>query len=218
MKSLNKFLTKKITRVELEKFISENSSDRLTLDLGCSNSPYSHYFKNRIGLDVNKGRGVDVVADAHDLPFEDGKFDIILCTEVLEHLHSPHVAISEMKRVLKVGGKLILTTRFIFPIHDAPGDYFRYTKYGLRYLFKDWNVISLVEEVGTKDAFAVLLQRIGFQTDLLGGMATKIMVFALARLINAMPSLIRDEFGDIRKQSRENNILTSGYYLVANKK
>ncbi|KKQ15996.1 MAG: hypothetical protein US30_C0025G0008 [Candidatus Moranbacteria bacterium GW2011_GWF2_36_839] len=183
-----------------------------------SNSPYSHYFKNRIGLDVNKGRGVDVVADAHDLPFEDGKFDIILCTEVLEHLHSPHVAISEMKRVLKVGGKLILTTRFIFPIHDAPGDYFRYTKYGLRYLFKDWNVISLVEEVGTKDAFAVLLQRIGFQTDLLGGMATKIMVFALARLINAMPSLIRDEFGDIRKQSRENNILTSGYYLVANKK
>ncbi|KKT52734.1 MAG: Methyltransferase type 11 [Candidatus Yanofskybacteria bacterium GW2011_GWF1_44_227] len=152
------------------------------------------------------------------LPFEDGKFDIILCTEVLEHLHSPHVAISEMKRVLKVGGKLILTTRFIFPIHDAPGDYFRYTKYGLRYLFKDWNVISLVEEVGTKDAFAVLLQRIGFQTDLLGGMATKIMVFALARLINAMPSLIRDEFGDIRKQSRENNILTSGYYLVANKK
>ncbi|HAU07826.1 MAG: hypothetical protein A2568_03515 [Candidatus Yanofskybacteria bacterium RIFOXYD1_FULL_44_17] len=218
MKSLNKFLTRKITRVELEKFISENSSDRLTLDLGCSNSPYSHYFKNRIGLDVNKGRGVDVVADAHDLPFEDGKFDIILCTEVLEHLHSPHVAISEMKRVLKVGGKLILTTRFIFPIHDAPGDYFRYTKYGLRYLFKDWNVISLVEEVGTKDAFAVLLQRIGFQTDLLGGMATKIMVFALARLINAMPSLIRDEFGDIRKQSRENNILTSGYYLVANKK
>ncbi|HBT80823.1 MAG TPA: hypothetical protein DEB13_02705 [Candidatus Yanofskybacteria bacterium] len=218
MKSLNKFLTRKITRVELEKFISENSSDRLTLDLGCSNSPYSHYFKNRIGLDVNKGRGVDVVADAHDLPFEDGKFDIILCTEVLEHLHSPHVAISEMKRVLKVGGKLILTTRFIFPVHDAPGDYFRYTKYGLRYLFKDWNVISLVEEVGTKDAFAVLLQRIGFQTDLLGGMATKIMVFALARLINAMPSLIRDEFGDIRKQSRENNILTSGYYLVANKK
>src|SRR3989339_113906 len=218
MKSLNKFLTRKITRVELEKFISENSSDRLTLDLGCSNSPYSHYFKNRIGLDVNKGRGVDVVADAHDLPFEDGKFDIILCTEVLEHLHSPHVAISEMKRVLKVGGKLILTTRFIFPIHDDPGDYFRYTKYGLRYLFKDWNVISLVEEVGTKDAFAVLLQRIGFQTDLLGGMATKIMVFALARLINAMPSLIRDEFGDIRKQSRENNILTSGYYLVANKK
>lgn len=218
MKFLNKFLTKKITRVELEKFISENSSDKLTLDLGCSNSPYSHYFKNRIGLDVNEGRGVDVVADAHDLPFEDGKFDIILCTEVLEHLHSPHVAISEMKRVLKVGGKLVLTTRFIFPIHDAPGDYFRYTKYGLRHLFKDWDIVSLIEEVGTKDVFAVLLQRIGFQAHFRGGYITKALVFLLAKFVRFIPSPIVCEFGDINKSIKEANILASGYYLIAERK
>jgi len=100
------FLTKKITRTNLEKFIKKESSDKLTLDLGCANSPYSRYFKNRVGVDIEPGQGVNVTADAHQLPFEDEKFDVILCTEVLEHLHTPHVAISEMNRVLKKRRKI----------------------------------------------------------------------------------------------------------------
>ena len=119
-------LTSKITRQKLELFIQKYKSDGLTLDIGCSNSPYIKYFPNRIGLDIQDGPNVDIVADIHKLPFEDGKFDNILCTEVLEHLHSPHLAIAEMKRVLKSGGKLILSTRFIFPLHETPNDYYRF--------------------------------------------------------------------------------------------
>lgn len=215
---MKKFLTDKITRARLKEFIARNSSDKLTLDLGCADSPYSHYFSNRIGLDIEPGKGVDVVADAHDLPFEDERFDVILCTEVLEHLHTPHAAISEMRRVLKRGGMLILTTRFVFPIHNAPGDYFRYTKYGLRYLFRDWEIVSLTEEVDTKDAFAVLLQRVGFQANFRGGAVIKAAVFLLARVVHFMPSPIKTEFGDIKKMAQENNILTSGYYLITKKK
>ena len=208
------FLTSKITRNKLGSFISGHSSDKLTLDLGCSGSPYSKYFKNRVGFDIKKGEGVDVVGDAHKLPFEDNKFEIILCTEVLEHLHSPDIAISEMRRVLKKDGILILTTRFIFPIHDAPHDYYRYTKYGLKYLFKDWNILELNEEVRTMETFSVLLQRIGYQTKLKANTFVKILVFLFAKLVALTSFLIVKEYGDIKKTTTEKNILTSGYYLV----
>lgn len=211
-------LTKKITRINLDKFISKYSSDKLTLDLGCSGTPnYSKYFKNRVGVDIAAGEGVDIVADAHKLPFEDEKFEIILCTEVLEHLHSPQIAISEMKRVLKKGGLLILTTRFIFPIHDAPNDYYRFTKYGLKFLFNDWEILELREETGTKDAFAVLAQRVGFQSKLKCNFFMKAVLFLLAKIILKSPDLIKKEYGDIGHRQEEKNIMSCGYYLACKK-
>ena len=210
-------LTSKITRKELDRFVINNKSNKLTLDLGCSNSPYSQYFSNRVGFDISKGKGVDVVGDAHNLPFEDEKFDNILCTEVLEHLHTPQKAIAEMKRVLKKDGKLILTTRFLFPLHDIPHDYYRYTKYGLRNLFKDWNIVELREEVNTIKTIAVLLQRIGYQSKLRGGKVTKVFLFLLAKLVAKLSFFVVKEYGDIGKTKKESDIMASGYYLVAKK-
>lgn len=211
-------LTSKITRRELEEFIKKHGDSGLTLDLGCGGAPYKKYFPNRIGCDVKPGLEVDVVGDAHKLPFEDEKFDNILCTEVLEHLHSPHIAISEMKRVLKRGGKLILTTRFIFPLHDIPQDYYRYTKYGLKYLFRDWEILELKEETTTLGGIAVLLQRIGYQCEILNFKPFKLIFFLGAKILSLFPSLITREYGDISKKTQEKNILTSGYYLVCRKK
>jgi SAM-dependent methyltransferase len=218
MKSIKKVLTSKITREKIENFIKNYSTDKLTLDLGCANSWYTKYFKNRIGLDIYKGKGVDVVGDAHSLPFEDNKFDLILCTEVLEHLHSPQIAISEMHRVLKKDGLLILTTRFIFPLHDSPNDFYRYTKFGLEYLFKEgWRIERLEEEVNTKNTIAVLIQRIGYQTNLKGGVFVKIFIFLIAWLIYVLPNFIKEEYGNMSKSIKVDNILTSGYYLVCRK-
>ncbi len=210
-------LTSKITRQKLDLFIRKYQSRKLTLDIGCSNSPYAKYFPNRVGLDIHTGQGVDIVADAHQLPFKDEKFDNVLCTEVLEHLHSPHLAISEMKRVLKLGGKLILSTRFIFPLHDVPNDYYRYTKYGLKYLFKDWQIIELKEEVNTLTTLAVLLQRIGYQCEILGFKPLKLLFFLKAKIVSWFSFIITKEYGDIRKEQLETNIMASGYYLVARK-
>lgn len=217
-KTLNKIgLTSKLTRNRLAGFIEKHKGNGLTLDIGCAYSPYAEYFPNRVGFDIKPGPGVDMVGDAHHLPFENEKFDNVLCTEVLEHLHSPELAISEMRRVLKRGGILILSTRFIYPIHDAPDDFYRYTKYGLKYLFRDWEILELEEETDTKDTFATLIQRIGYQTKLKGGIFTKAVIFFLARIISFLPSLIKKEFGNIDKSIEEKNILTSGYYLVCKK-
>jgi len=217
---LKKFLRKKITRPRLDAFLSKHSTNKLTLDLGCGGSPYMKYFKNRVGFDIAERKNVDIVGDVHNLPFENEKFDIILCTEVLEHSHSPHIAIKEMKRVLKPGGSLILTTRFIFPIHDAPYDFYRYTKYGLWHLFRDWEILELEEETNTIETLAVLLQGIAFQTELHGGKITKFFLFSLAKIILKLSFLTKEEFGDRRLKNTviEKSILTSGYYLVCKKK
>jgi len=220
---INKFLlkiglTSKITRPRMEKFIKMHRSLALTLDLGCGRASYKKYFPNRIGFDVRSGPEVDVVGDAHKLPFENEKFDNILCTEVLEHLHSPYIAISEMKRVLKQGGKLILTTRFIFPLHDIPHDYYRFTKYGLKYLFKDWELLELREESNTIEGIAVLLQRIGYQSEILNFKPFKLFFFILSKLVLHLSFVVTKEFGDISKKHLERNIISSGYYLICRKK
>ncbi len=214
---------KKLTRVRLESFLKPHSSNAYTLDLGCANSPYSKWFTNRVGSDIAAGDGVDVVADAHNLPFADEEFEQILATEVLEHLHTPQKAIAEMIRVLKPGGKLILTTRFVFPIHDAPHDYYRYTKYGLQHLFKDWEIVSLEEEVTTMDTFRVLLQRVAVQADLRGGKLTKGILYGLGLILGSLAYLIKGEYGrpvtnTKAERIQEQAILSSGYYLVCKKK
>lgn len=214
------FLISHMTRERLDPFIAAHASSARTLDIGCANSPYSVLFPNRVGFDVSPGRGVDVVGDAHDLPFQDGEFEQILCTEVLEHLHTPQKAIDEMRRVLTKGGVLILTTRFLFPLHDTPGDYFRYTMYGLRHLLREWEIVTLEEESNTMGTFAVLLQRIAFQCDVRGGKFTKAILLLLARGARAFQWLLKKEYGMRNKQNTREvtSIMTSGYYLVARKK
>ena len=202
----------------MEKFIKMHQSSKLTLDLGCGHASYKKYFPNRIGFDIQSGPGVDVVGDAHNLPFENEKFDNILCTEVLEHLHSPYIAISEMKRVLKKGGKLVLTTRFIFPLHDIPHDYYRFTKYGLKHLFKNWEILELKEETNTIEGIAVLLQRIGYQCEILHFRIFKLFFFFLSKLTLLFSFMVTKEFGDISKKHLERNIISSGYYLTCRKK
>jgi len=224
---INKYLSKigitsKLTRKKLVQFIERNKSEGLTLDIGCAYSPYKSFFPNRIGVDINFSPGVDIIADAHKLPFENEKFENILCSEVLEHLHSPWVAIAEMGRVLKKGGHLILTTRFIYPIHDAPNDFYRFTRYGLKNLFsKEWNIIGIEEEFDTKNTLAVLLQRIGYQSVFRGGpvgLFIKFLVFLSAKFLVFLPSLLKEEYGDIKRSVREENILSSGYYMVCEKR
>lgn len=77
---------------------------------------------------------IDINAPLHDVPLPDGAADVVLCTEVLEHVPNPHQVVAELGRLLKPGGSLYLTVPFSAREHQVPYDFFRYTQYGVRYL------------------------------------------------------------------------------------
>ena len=214
-------LTTKITRPRIDAFLKQYATNQKTLDVGCGTALYGKYFPNRVTLDTaaRPGIPVDIIGDAHDLKeIQDSSFDVILCTEVLEHLHTPEKALGEFMRVLKPGGLLLLTTRFIYPLHDVPGDYFRYTKYGLRHLLHDWEIVEFREEAGTMETLAVLYQRIGFQCQTLGWRPFKFLWFLKARVLLFFSWILTKEYGDISHTKEEKNILCSGYYAAARKR
>lgn len=113
------------------------------LDVGCGRQPLRQYLANNCdytSLDY-PATGAALYAarphtfgDAHKLPFPDGSFDTVILLEVLEHLSEPRRALKEARRVLVHGGRIVISTPFLYPIHDAPGDYRRWTCYGLRQL------------------------------------------------------------------------------------
>jgi SAM-dependent methyltransferase len=106
------------------------------LDIGAGGCPYKKYFKNLTykaqDIKQNQTQTINYVMAIERIP--EKNFDYILCTQVLEHLKEPKKAFREFNHLLKPGGKLFLTTNFIYQIHMEPNDYYRFTEYGLRYL------------------------------------------------------------------------------------
>lgn len=110
------------------------------LDFGCGSKPYKALFEvdEYIGLDYD-GEGhdhtneeIDFFYDGKTIPFDDKSFDCILATEVFEHLFNPDEILKEMHRVLRPGGKLLITCPFAFSEHEQPIDFARYTSFGIK--------------------------------------------------------------------------------------
>lgn len=122
--------------------LAPNLSGRL-LDVGCGTKPYQALFQveGYVGLDIDsettRKRGIaDKLYDGGKFPFSDAEFDALLCNQVLEHVFNPDEFIDEINRVLKPGGKLLLTVPFVWDEHEQPYDYARYSSFGLRALLE----------------------------------------------------------------------------------
>jgi len=115
--------------------------DGLVLNVGAGGS--HHKFDNCIELEACIFRNTDVVGDAHHLPFADETFDAVITFNTFEHLRDPKCAAGEIHRVLKPGGKLVLHTAFLQPVHEAPYHFYNTTEYGLRNWFDGFTITKL---------------------------------------------------------------------------
>jgi SAM-dependent methyltransferase len=117
-----------------------NVRGKKILDIGAQKSPYKKYFDkvDYYSQDIvqNSEQSVDFVGDINEglIAIKDSSFDYIICTQVLEHIKQPKKAFEEFHRILKPGGRLFLTAPLCFEEHMIPYDYFRFTRYGLKYM------------------------------------------------------------------------------------
>lgn len=121
--------------------------------------------RSYLGVDVRSGPGVDEVCDAKALVARFGKarFDLVLSTEMLEHVEDWRIVISNLKGVLRPGGVCILTTRSPgFPPHAYPGDFWRYTAADIRRMFADCEIVTVLEDPDAPGVFAKVVKPLVF--------------------------------------------------------
>ncbi len=138
----------------------------LVIDLGCGTAPYKeeiqHYCKNYVGVDwknsFHDSSDVDIFADLNEsLPLKDGCADTVVSFQTIEHLTNPWRLVSECRRILKPGGRVFITSPFMWGVHEAPHDYFRFTRHGLSEMLKKVGFvqIDIEETTGFWQTFAL---------------------------------------------------------------
>ena len=121
------------------------------VDLGCGSKPYFPLFASKarkyIGIDRQPHSMCDMASVAESIAIKSNAFDVVMCTQVLEHVEDPARVLRECYRVCKPGGSLLLSTHGVFVYHPGPQDYWRWTHTGLR---------KIVTEAGAFDEIQVI--------------------------------------------------------------
>lgn len=113
----------------------------LVVDIGCADAKPRRHLSDEaqyVGVDYYSTATAwystrpDLYADAQSLPLADNSIDHALLLDVLEHIPRPELCLAELNRVLKSGGSLTIQVPFLYPVHDAPLDFHRWTRFGLR--------------------------------------------------------------------------------------
>jgi ubiquinone/menaquinone biosynthesis C-methylase UbiE/uncharacterized protein YbaR (Trm112 family) len=141
--------------------LGDRTTKALGLQIGAGEDPQhvSRLFPNVewVHTDVDFAYRPHVIADATGLPLPDNSVDIVYADQVLEHVFDLHKAASEIQRVLKTGGLVVIGIPFIYPWHGVPYDFTRLTPSGIRALFRCTEMLFLEMESGPWAALGVQL-------------------------------------------------------------
>jgi len=189
------------------------------IDIGCGDMPYKDIIQRKATrydtLDVERrAPGVKYISDIHDMSvIHDGSYDTVVCFSVLEHVQNPFQAVSEICRILKKGGTLILSVPHLSRLHEEPNDFFRYTKYGLHALLESVG-FEVLEIVPTGGLFSFLGHQFStvFVCSLWHIPVIKRIVFSINKWLCVKPCYWLDRAFDRRK------FFALGYLCVAVKK
>lgn len=145
-------------RLHMREFFARMKAVGKVLDVGAQYCPYYPLFKDKCesytSLDLVDTPIVDVVCNAEQMDLDDNSFDLVLCTQVLEHVQNPGRVVDECYRVLKPGGILIATAPAIYPEHGYPADNWRFMPDGFRYLMRAFSQVEVLGELDFAESLA----------------------------------------------------------------
>lgn len=198
------------------------------LDIGCADSNLKNKLPETVfyvGLDYYEtamnlyNTTPDIFGDAHALPFLSQSFDSILLLDVLEHLHDPIICIEEVKRVLKPGGIFYLQVPFMYPEHDAPFDYQRWTHNGLRWMVdRHAFEICLLKSLGKPIETATLFVNIALVKTWFNWIRQKKPLLIVGILLPFIVFFLNILGFVIAKFSPEDGMMAHGHTLVLRKR
>jgi SAM-dependent methyltransferase len=168
------------------------------LDIGCGTKPYQQLFAVTayIGLDIDSDRtrslGVaDHLYDGGQFPFENDSFDSALCNQVLEHVFNPDEFLEEVRRVLKPGGRLLLTIPFVWDEHEQPYDFARYSSFGLAVLLRRHG-FDIERHIKLRADMSVIFQLVNaylFKVTLQWPKPLKLLLYTTVMALNSLMGL-----------------------------
>lgn len=146
-------LRKDVRKTMVSYFDTYLTQDMCIYDIGCGDKPFSDVLsgkvKEHIGVDIEDGfydkKHIDLIGSAYAVPVEDGVADVIISTQVIEHLERPQDALQEAARILKKDGLLLISFPFLYPIHADPQDFTRFTEFAMEGHLKKHG-FSIVEQ------------------------------------------------------------------------
>jgi SAM-dependent methyltransferase len=139
-----------------------DAAGKRVLDVGCGVKPYYPFFAEAaeyVGVDVKENANADLIGTVDALPVADGSFDVVLCTQVLEHVDDPARAVAELHRVTAPGGRVLASTHGVMLYHPNPNDLWRWTHTGLERVFavQPWASLDVRGGAGSAEAVALIV-------------------------------------------------------------
>jgi hypothetical protein len=168
-------------------------------------------FKKVFEIDIDSKRKPDQIIDLCNDRFSKiirYKPNLVCIFEVLEHTTNPLKAVNNIYKIINKGDFVLASVPFIFHIHDEPHDYFRFTKFGLKLLFKDFANVKIYERNGWLEAIFVIFIRLEKEKNILSRLLGK--TFTIIAFL-MLPLILLIQFIFPSKK------ITTGYYVEAQK-
>ena len=206
------YLSKKISRKNLYKFIYAELKKKEfnCLNIG-SGGPIEELLKKNVtnyySIDIDKSRGPNEVMDICSNVFKiDYKPNLICIFETLEHCKNPFKAVDNIFKTLDKGDMCLASVPFNFHIHDEPNDFFRFTEYGCKLIFKDFSDVKILKRNGWLESVFVNIIRLEKEKNILSKIIGKLFI-----IINIIlyPIII------FLQKIAPSNKLTTGYFIIA---
>lgn len=205
------FTRNKITGIDLRRLCRENATDEVTLVVHSEDVDYTPYFPNNFTVTKRSDVAADMHVDVHyrglaDIP--SNSYGVILCTGLLEHVPDPQWLIDQLHRILWPGGRLIISASAVFSFHEAPDNFFHFTPFGFRVLFKQWSEFESLR--GSSRPFrtiGILLQRINLQADIFP--PVRLLVEVMFRIVPLLDLFVIQQYNTL--QFRDDRAITDSF-------